>query len=214
MKRFLSMVCLVCCVVCANAQTITDVFTAMPDSLQPLLTKTNRLDLIDFKKSKMKAEVTNNLNGKTELKELTDHYLSLVLTPVSLCEMKMLPIEDTYILCVVKTIKAVAQESEVAFYSLDWKKLDTAIYLKYPMLSAFWKKPNKKLENAYHRAQKIYSVPYLEVHLKANTADLTMHLNLDELLIEERKEVSDFLHKDFVLSWQNGKFQAQGALSN
>ena len=41
-----------------------DVFRLMPDSLFPTLSANNRLDMIDFMDSQMKAEVTNLLGGK------------------------------------------------------------------------------------------------------------------------------------------------------
>lgn len=63
----------------AGQSTIREAFTAMPDSLLPYLSHSNRLDLLDYYDAKMKAEVTNDLGGKTELLALTPDSLSLSL---------------------------------------------------------------------------------------------------------------------------------------
>ena len=44
-----------------NGENISDVFTAMPDSIFPLLTAKNRHDMVDFYKNKMEAKVRNRL---------------------------------------------------------------------------------------------------------------------------------------------------------
>ena len=44
--------------------TMAALFKAMPDSLMPYLTKNNRLDMIDFMEANMKAEITNQLEGR------------------------------------------------------------------------------------------------------------------------------------------------------
>ena len=49
----------------ADTLTIRSLFTEMPDAVIPYLTKTNRLDFIDFMDSNMKAEVNNELEGKS-----------------------------------------------------------------------------------------------------------------------------------------------------
>ena len=56
----------------AAQQTISEVFREMPDSLLPTLSKNNRLDMLDFMASGMKAEVTNRLGGRSEMTALTD----------------------------------------------------------------------------------------------------------------------------------------------
>ena len=57
----------------SSAQTpMSQVLKQMPDSLVPYLSENNKLDMIDFLDSKMKAEVHNLLDGKTELITLTE----------------------------------------------------------------------------------------------------------------------------------------------
>ena len=61
----------------AQELVIRDVFRQMPDSLMPYLSTNNRLDFIDFLDSKMKAEIKNQFDGKSEMTALTDDSLSI-----------------------------------------------------------------------------------------------------------------------------------------
>ena len=111
-------------------QTLKSYFVSMPDSIIPLLTKINREDCIDFLDSNMKAEVKNRFGKVSELKKITDNYLLLQVTPNSYVEMKLLSVNDsTKIIGVVKSFKAKAVDSSLAFYSSDWKKLNSKSYI-------------------------------------------------------------------------------------
>lgn len=81
MKRILMTLCLGAAVSALQAQTIRDLFKAMPDSLMPYLTTNNRLDLMDFVDAGMKSKITNLLDGTTEMTRLTDDSLTLQMSP-------------------------------------------------------------------------------------------------------------------------------------
>lgn len=66
----------------SNSHTrVGQAFIAMPDSLLPYLSRNNKLDLLDFIASGMKAEVTNLLGGKSEIEFATEDSLSIILSP-------------------------------------------------------------------------------------------------------------------------------------
>ena len=73
----------------AEAQVkMRDVIKQMPDTLVPYLNLNARLDFIDFKDSGMKAEVSNELGGKSQLTELTDDYASFTLNAASQVQLR------------------------------------------------------------------------------------------------------------------------------
>ena len=81
MKRILFSFLLLLSVAWASAQTdINAVFVSMPDSLLPLLTRNDRLDLLDYHKAGMEARVTNLMGGTTTLLERNDTTICLQLT--------------------------------------------------------------------------------------------------------------------------------------
>ena len=111
----------------ANAREMRDIFLEMPDSIIPLLTKNNRADCVDFLDAKMKARVTNKLDGQSELLELTTDYLKMKLTAHTYLQMKLLPCSsgDT-IICMINTVCAEANDSRIRFYNKEWKEVSPA----------------------------------------------------------------------------------------
>lgn len=110
----------------------------MPESIVPYLSENNRLDLIDFVDSNMKAEVHNLFDGKTELVRLTPQYAAFSLNEAARMEIRLLdafePVDSAnQLICLVRTYgSGDIQDSQVEFYSVNWRILDTATYIKLP----------------------------------------------------------------------------------
>ena len=137
MKKFL--ILLFCCIsVVANATVnMRDVLKSMPDSIIPLLSENNRLDMIDFMDSNMSAEVTNVLNGKSSMPVLNDRYTKILLTESSVVEMLLLETQTqvdsvNQVLCIVKTFGTDIKESTIDFYSVKGRRLKTEDYMVQP----------------------------------------------------------------------------------
>ncbi len=114
--------------------TMRDVLRQMPDTLLPYLTENNRLDMIDFMDSGMRAEVSNIFDGKSELTRLTDNYARLWLNQAVTVEMQLFDVTEpvdsaTQIVCMVTTYGTDIRESTVEFYSLQWKSLTDGRWL-------------------------------------------------------------------------------------
>ena len=127
MRKTVSLALLLMIATTSMAQQMKDYFRQMPDKILPLLTTNNRLDMLDFLDSNMKAEVRNIFDGTSELTTLTDEYLFLQLTEASHVEMRLLettePVDSSHtIICIVNTAGVSAQESVVRFYSAQWRQ--------------------------------------------------------------------------------------------
>ncbi len=72
-----------------HAQTMADVLRTMPDSIFPLLTRNDRLDLVDEWQGGVKAEVRNRLGGMVQLTELTTSSAKLQMSSVSYVVMEL-----------------------------------------------------------------------------------------------------------------------------
>lgn len=133
----------------AKPKLMRDVFKSMPDSLTPYLSHNNKLDMIDYIDSHMRAEVKNNLDGKTVLNQLTDDYLSLQLNDVSKLELLLLPLDKqvrrvapsdssaesyTQIICMVQTVGKSIRNSSVRFFTPNWQQLDSTPFISKPNL--------------------------------------------------------------------------------
>jgi len=121
-----------------HAQTMKQIFSSVPDSLMPTLTKNDRLDCIDLIENNMQTEVNNQLKGKTRLTRLTDNLAKLQLSSLSEMQFSKLPTDTGYVICVVHSVKADAWDSQVRFYNADWTLIPTGQFFTMPETNDFF----------------------------------------------------------------------------
>ena len=139
MKKILIIPLLLLSCAFVRAQDMRSLFMSAPESVLPLLTENSRADCIDYIDAGMEAVVTNSLDGKTVVKALTDDYADIGMSGSSSLQMKLLPLQDGgRIICVVKSVKAEAENSHVAFYDLDWKPVVGKKLLEMPAIADFF----------------------------------------------------------------------------
>lgn len=112
----------------AQQLKMRDVLRHMPDSIVPYIKHNTILDFIDFMDSKMKAEVRNELEGKSEMTVLSDDYAAIKLSEAVSMQLKLLEVPTNVdslkqIICLVKTYGTAAKESEISFYDTKWRSL-------------------------------------------------------------------------------------------
>ena len=127
----------------AQAQDMREVFIDMPDSLQALLTRNNRMDMLDFLDSKMEAKVTNRLEGETVMDTLTADYLKITLTRNTVLEMKLIERGEEKVIAVLHTTAGPVKDSFLQFYTADWKEAENLMEM--PPFSAFERKDRGEL---------------------------------------------------------------------
>ena len=89
MRRFFSILTLAMTLLplSTTARTIADLFAIEPGNIFPLLTRTNRLDMVDYYNSGQQVEVPNNLAGGSCLLELDSAYLKVQTSDSRVVEM-------------------------------------------------------------------------------------------------------------------------------
>jgi hypothetical protein len=136
MKKVLLVLLTLCFSMGSRAQekTMAELFKVMPDSLLPYLTTNNRLDMLDFMEANMKAEVTNLLDGKSEMTALAPDSLSIRMNSVLRIDMKVARVAEpvdsnTQIIRVIRTYTLNENQTEriVDVYSSVWRKLSSVI---------------------------------------------------------------------------------------
>ena len=189
MQRILLIVLTFFCAMPMVAQDMKSVFIAMPDSITPLLTQVNKEDCVDFLDSNMKAEVTTRFGGTAEMKVLTEDYVFLQTTPSSTLEMKLLPVNDsTKVVCMVKTVCASACDSEIHFYTSDWKgKMAVGDFLQKPEQEAFYL-PNDSVTEESVLIRKKADMHLMKASLSKEDASLTFIYTTPDYLNKEDKK--------------------------
>ena len=210
MKGRLLLIFVMFCAIPVIAQNMKSVFIAMPDSLTPLLTQVNKEDCVDFLDSNMKAEVTTRFGGTAEMKALTDDYVFMQTSSSSSLEMRLLPVNDsTKIVCMVKTVCASACDSEIRFYTSDWKKgMDVREFVQCPEADLFYLSGDSVTEESVPVRKKV-EMHLVKISLAKDDTSLTfIYTTPDDLNKEDKERLLPYLRKEpIVMQWKDGKFR-------
>lgn len=130
-KRFSVLFLLLLALNVSAQHKMGDLFREMPDSLLPLLSRNNRLDMIDFCEAKMKSEVQNNLEGMSAMIQLSSDSLHLRLNDALSVRLYLEDALEAYdscrqVVCMVRTYTLASsgeEESVVDYYSVRWNRL-------------------------------------------------------------------------------------------
>ena len=168
------------------AQTrMRDLFAQAPDSIFPLLTKNNKLDMIDFCENSMPGVIKNSFDNRCELLQLTDSYLKLQLSERCLVEMRLLT-DSTF--CMVRTYYGSAPDSHVALLDTAWHALPQQVQA--PAVREFL-----SAEVSEDVRLALEALPFVSATLSADDNSITWHLSCKELSKEQK---STGLPSDFT----------------
>ena len=185
-------------------QTMRAVFSNMPDSIIPVLTKNNRLDCIDFFDSHMKAVVKNRFSQESEMETLTKDYLSFKTSTSSSFEMKLLPVNDsTQIFCLVKHFYGPACDSEISFYNFSWQKLPSSHYISLPDMNDFLVPDSTRASDMSVIDMKLY-----QINLDSLSTDLKISFSSLNYLSKENSALltPSFGGNSILYKWMKGRF--------
>ncbi len=128
MKRILSLIALLMLLSAPRigATPIDSIFANLHISELSLLTKNDRLDLLDYANCGQEASVENLCLGRTKLTQKSPTYLHLSMTEVHDVALLLLPYltHDT-IVCVISTLHRPLEQSAVRCYTLNGQLLTT-----------------------------------------------------------------------------------------
>lgn len=99
--------------------SLSALFAAAPLQVIPLLTESDRLDLIDLYEAGMTAQVTNRYGGTSEMTMLSDTLVAVRMTDVSTLELRL---KEDSLIEVKHTVTLPEQSySTVRLYTTEWE---------------------------------------------------------------------------------------------
>lgn len=129
---------LLACFCRVDAADMRDLFREMPDSILPLLTRVNRLDMLDFLDEGMKSVVMNRLDGRSELVSADRNSLSMHYTENSDIDFHLYYYRDSIpLICMVRTVNSGLSDSRVYFFDSAWRMVETDALLTVPVIDDF-----------------------------------------------------------------------------
>ena len=139
MKRTVTiLLMLALAVTLAQAADLRTLFIEMPDSILPTLTKSERMDFLDYLDSGMRARARNKLGGESEMTQFKDNMLTVQTSESGRFDMVLFHKRNGKgIICIIRTVTARYPDSRICFYTEDWKPLPLKGLLDMPDLDDY-----------------------------------------------------------------------------
>lgn len=133
MKRTVTVIIMALMLVAARAADLRTLFVGMPDSIMPTMTKSDRMDFLDYMDSGMRARVRNKLGGESVMTAFSDRSLTVMTSQSGRVEMVLFPLKNgENLICIIKTVTARYEDSRIQFYSEDWKSVPVEELIELP----------------------------------------------------------------------------------
>ena len=131
-----------------RAENLRTLFIGMPDSIIPTLTKSERMDFLDYMDSGMRARVRNKLGGESMMTAFSDNSLTVMTSQSGRLEMVLFPRKNgSNLICIIRTVTARYEDSRLSFYNEDWTPVDAESLIDYPQFEDYLTKAALKSDS-------------------------------------------------------------------
>ncbi len=117
------------------SQSIEVYFEIIPEHILIQIEPNRRKDMVDLFKSGMPALARTRLGGTAQITDLTDKYIKIKMSDLSSVEMALIGDSSNHI-AVIRTVCALACDSEIEFYTTTWEPTSNMSISK-PVLDQF-----------------------------------------------------------------------------
>lgn len=139
MKHLLSILCLSLALLplTGMARTISDFFASEPGNIFPLLTRTSRLDMVDYYNSGKTVAIANNLEGESSLLQLDSAYLKVQTSKNRVVEMRMRTAGKDTVITVIETVMTPVPDSRLTQWNVHWQRFTSDKLFAMPGIDDF-----------------------------------------------------------------------------
>ena len=193
-------------VTASDTISVRRAFIEMPSGELDMLSKNARLDMLDYYDNDSIWNARNNLGGLSCLKEVTNDFLAVSLTPVSTLQLKVLRLKDgkEIVMAIYTTGTDQANsDSEIEFYDSSLNKLDKNKYFPTPKLEYFFN--TKGYKTSMKEIEDILPFHTFCFNAGPDSCDVVGRLTYNDVTtVEEAKIIEMFLIPQITFTW-NGK---------
>ncbi len=112
----------------ASAQSMEELFVAMPQHIVPYLTENQKKEMVECVHVGVSTSVQNQLHGTSTLDTLARDYCQLSLSSARRLQLVGLDCADgDSLVCIVDTYSSPKASSEISFWDTHWKKIDAPL---------------------------------------------------------------------------------------
>ena len=192
-----------------SAQDINAVFAKMPRDIVYGLNPDLNEELLENPSDTAKY-VSTAIYEKIKRRALNSEFISLQTSDVGTVEIRLLPlINDSKIICVVKTVDSVIADSQISFYTEKWEPIDAQGLFPEKNIHWFLKSDIDQSTEQFEHAMKALTLLPVKLTLSEDEAVIIADFDAKSFLsIEDYKLVEPFLNKKSkVLKWDKVKFK-------
>lgn len=119
------------------ARTVADFFASEPGEIFTLLTRTHRLDMVDYYLNGQQVTILNNMEGKSQLLKLDSAYLKLQASPAKVVEMCMRKVGKDTVITVIETVMTPVPDSRLTQWNTHWQRYTSDRLFSMPGIDDF-----------------------------------------------------------------------------
>ncbi|MDE6409266.1 MAG: DUF3256 family protein [Muribaculaceae bacterium] len=184
-----------------------DVFVNLPLKTLDILSKSARLDMLDYYAVDSIYKAPNGMEGLSELVKVTPEYLAAKITPVTGIQILMLRDSKGPECMVLYTIggEGQAPDTDVTFFDEKMQELPRKKYLDYPEILDFFNVPDKTVRD---RIESLVPFPTIQFIASPETSTLTAKLTVGEYMGKENYEfIKRYMKPDLQYKWTGKRYE-------
>lgn len=193
-----------CIVFLGYGQKIDEVFKTMPDEFLPAFSEANKtMLLVDSSLSVIPYPL-----GEIEKLEFDDTFLSLKTSEVGTMQIKLLSlVNQTQIIALIKTVCGTFCDSNIRFFSTDWKEIDRSSLLPQIKPQVFFDSTKLNTQEFKWAVSHIDIFP-LHYQFEKGSDNLSITFDIKEYLSkEDLQKVIPYLKSETIeLPWNKSMF--------
>ncbi len=187
--------------------TASKAFVEMPVKTLDLLSRSVRLDMLDYYDADSLYWAPNAMEGLSRLDTVSPRYLKVTLTPVSTLALQVLPGGKSGIVASVYTVgdSVQAKDSDIRFYDASMQELPRNKFFSLPRVSDFFKCKDKK---ELAEIEALVPFPTIEYTLLPSANTMEARLTVGEFMSsEDYAKVKRCLKEHITYGWTGKKYK-------
>lgn len=211
MKRILlTIITLILFVYYTSAQDIKQIVISMPENIIISLDNTAKEMLLDNPTDTAKLPLETPLYGGIKRLKMSTDFISLQTSDAGTTQIKLLPlINDSKIICVVKTVCGAVCDSQISFYTPKWIPISGNDLFPEKDINWFIKEDVDRNDQNFKNAIAALDMDPMKITLFPDNVSLNVEYDIKNYLSEEDyKLLEPFLKKEpKVLNWNKTSFR-------
>jgi hypothetical protein len=195
-----------------HAQRIERFYTQMPEVLNPVISRQQRVELLEYFKADMGDSIQNRFRTQTRILKLDaeNNHIVVQNTEISSFEMKLIPVKSDTIIGIIRTVCSPICQSTIEFYNLQWQRR-TDITFTFPQ-AVDWINEERLTESSLNvqNVRNALNTSFISLNFDAETNEIIATNHSIQFLDQARQEqFTPIINNDtvFIYQLENKKWQ-------